>query len=168
MGETPDIRHARSAVVWLRVLSSLAWLDSALVGKDAKLSSDFLSGAELIRDVKTQFAHSALTPGIVDFLQNVVVPHARTFAMLVGVTDMVIGLLLLLGLFTKLGCVLEIGRSTWNILIAGGTSVDVIGFNSMLIVSAIIVLATGAGRRYSIDQLLLRRWPSSRVLRYLA
>ncbi|MFZ0661242.1 MAG: TQO small subunit DoxD [Acidobacteriaceae bacterium] len=168
MSEPPDIRHAQSAVVWLRVVSSLAWLDSALIGKDSKLAADFRSGAELVMDVNTHFVRSTIVPGIVSFLQDVVVPHAHAFALLVGVTDLVIGILLLFGLFTKLGCALGIGRSIWNILIAGGASFDVIGFNSMLILAAIIVIATGAGRRYSIDRFLLKRWPSSRVLRLVA
>lgn len=168
MNESPDVHRTQSAVVWLRVISSLAWLDSALVGEDAKLAHGFLSGAGLIQDVNTKFVHSAVAPGIANFLHEVVVPHAHAFAVLVGVTDLVIGVLLLIGLFTKLGCALEIGRSIWNILIAGGSTFDVIGFNSMLVTAGIIVIATNAGRRYGVDRLLLMRWRSSRLLRLLA
>ena len=49
--QLPDVCHAGSSIVWLRVISSLAWLDSALVGKDAKLSYAFLSGVELARRI---------------------------------------------------------------------------------------------------------------------
>lgn len=162
-----DIRDSRSAMVWLRVISSLAWLDSALIGQDAKLAPGFLSGAALVTDINTRFVHSAVSPGVLSFLENVVEPNAHAFAVLVGVTDLVIGILLLLGLFTKLGCALEVGRSISNLLIAGGNSPDTVGFNSMLILAAILVAATNAGRRFGVDRVLLARWPSSRLLRIL-
>jgi hypothetical protein len=41
------ILHARPAIVRLRSLSSLAWIDSAFIGKDAKLSPAFLHGGGL-------------------------------------------------------------------------------------------------------------------------
>lgn len=43
MEHAVNIRHGRAAVVWLRVISSFAWLDSAFIGKDAKISAAFLT-----------------------------------------------------------------------------------------------------------------------------
>jgi hypothetical protein len=62
---------------------------------------------------------------------------------------------------------LAILRAVTNILIAGGAGSDTIGFNVMLITAGAIVVATGAGRRYGIDAVLLTRWPSARFLRLL-
>jgi hypothetical protein len=72
-----DVCHARSSIVWLRVISSLAWLDSAFIGKDAKLSAAFLSGVELAKKVNETFVHTAVTPGVSALLHNVVLPPAR-------------------------------------------------------------------------------------------
>lgn len=162
------IRHAIGAVVFLRMMSSLAWLDSAFVGKDAKFSATFLSGAGLADSITQKFIHTALTSGVANVLQNVVLPHAATFAWLIALGDLAIGLSLSLGLFTRLGGALAIARALTNILVAGGAGPDTIGFNAMLIVAGAICIATRAGRRYGIDGVLLARWPSTAFLRLVA
>ena len=80
--EALRIDRSQMAVVWLRIISILAWLDSALIGKDAKLSSTFSSGQGLIQSVTENFEHSAVTSGVAGLLQNVVVPHAQIVAAL--------------------------------------------------------------------------------------
>ena len=164
----PDICHARSAIIWLRVISSLAWLDSALVGKDAKLSYAFLSGVELAKRIGETFVFTAVTPGVSALLRNVVLPHAQFFALLIGLGDIAIGISLSLGLFTRFGSLLAILRALTNILVAGGAGPDTVGFNVMLMATGAIGLTTGAGRRFGLDRLLLARWPDVKLLRILA
>jgi uncharacterized membrane protein YphA (DoxX/SURF4 family) len=154
-----DLCHTRSSIVWLRVISSLAWLDSAFVGKDAKLSATFLSGAELAKKVNETFIHTAVTPGVSSLLRN--------FAMMIGVGDLALGISLLFGFFTRLGGTFAIMRAVTNVLVAGGAGPDTVGFNSMLIAAGAIALATRAGRRFGIDAVLLTRWPNVRLLRFL-
>lgn len=168
MEQAPDIRHSRGAVVWLRVISSLAWLDSALIGKDAKLSAAFLSGEGLAKTIHEKLMHTALTPAIAHLLQSVVLTHAQVFAILIAFADLAIGISLLLGLFTRLGGLLAIFRAATNILIAGGAGADTVGFNAMLITAGVIFIATRAGRRYGLDGMLLTRWPSARFLRIIS
>ena len=163
-----DIQHSKSAVVWLRVISSLAWLDSAVIGKDAKMSSAFLSGDGLAERVTETFIHTAVTPGVASFLQNVVLPHVQICAVLIAFGDLVIGISLMLGFLTRVGGCLAIARAVTNILVVGGAGPDTIGFNVMLITAGVIATATGSGRRYGIDGWLLARWPSVRFLRFLA
>jgi uncharacterized membrane protein YphA (DoxX/SURF4 family) len=165
MSKLPDICHARSSIIWLRVISSLAWLDSALVGKDAKLSYAFLSGVELAKRIGETFMHTAVTPGVAALLQNVVLPHAQIFAILIGFGDLAIGISLCLGLFTRFGSALAILRALTNILVAGGAGPDTVGFNVMLMAAGAIGLTTGAGRRFGLDRLLLARWPDATLLR---
>jgi hypothetical protein len=114
------INHAVGAVVFLRIMSSLAWLDSAFVGKDAKFAAAFLSGAGLADAITQKFVNTALTPSVVNVLQNIVLPHAMIFALLIAFGDLAIGLSLFLGLFTRLGGALAIVRAITNILVAGG------------------------------------------------
>lgn len=162
------INHAVGAVVFLRIMSSLAWLDSAFVGKDAKFSAAFLSGAGLADVITQKFVHTALTPTIVNVLRNIVLPHAAIFAPLIAFSDLAAGVSLSLGLFTRLGGAIAIVRAITNILVAGGAGADTIGFNSMLIVAGVICITTRAGRSYGIDGVLLARWPSLAVLRLIA
>jgi len=168
MSKLPDIHRARSSIIWLRVISSLAWLDSALVGKDAKLSYAFLSGVELAKRIGETFVFTAVTPGVAALLRNVVLPHAQIFAISIGLGDLAIGISLSLGLFTRLGSVLAILRALTNILVAGGAGPDTVGFNVMLMAAGAIGLTTGAGRRFGLDRLLLARWPSAKLLRLVA
>jgi uncharacterized membrane protein YphA (DoxX/SURF4 family) len=164
----PGILHAVGAIVFLRIMSSLAWLDSALVGKDAKFAPAFLNGAGLADVITQKFVHTALTPGVVNVLQNIILPQVAIFAPLIAIGDLAIGLSLSLGLFTRLGGALAILRAITNILVAGGAGADTIGFNAMLIVAGVICITTGAGRFCGIDSYLLERWPSSPFLRLLA
>ena len=163
-----DIRFTAGAVIVLRIVSSLAWLDSALVGKDAKLAPDFLSGAGLNQRVASTFVHTALSPALAAFLRDTVAPHPQTFAVLIAVGDLAIGVSLLFGLLTRLGGAFAIVRAIANVLIVGGAGTDTIGFNAMLATAGAIALVTGAGRRFGLDRLLLARYPSSGLLRLLA
>jgi hypothetical protein len=52
-----DINHPVGAVVFLRMMSSLAWLDSTFIGKDAKFEPAFLSGAGLADVITKKFVH---------------------------------------------------------------------------------------------------------------
>ena len=153
--------------MWLRIVSSLAWLDSALIGPDAKLSPTFMSGAGLDTRITETFVHTG-APGVANLLQSVVLPHAQIFAGLLGFGDLAIGISLFLGLFTRLGGAFAILRALTNILVVGGAGADTQGFNVMLITAGAIVIASGAGRSYGVDSMLLARWPSAPLLRFLA
>jgi uncharacterized membrane protein YphA (DoxX/SURF4 family) len=167
VNEPVDLCHTRGSIVWLRVISSLAWLDSAFVGKDAKLSAAFLSGVELAKKINETFIHTAVTPGISALLRNLVLPNAQIFAIMIGFGDLAIGISLLFGFFTRLGGALAIIRAVTNLLVAGGAGPDTVGFNGMLIAAGAIALTTRAGRRFGIDAVLLTRWPNVRFLRFL-
>lgn len=162
------IVHSCAAVACLRAFSSLAWLSSALVGKDAKLAPSFLSGAGLTDRVSDTFVHSAIAPSIADLLRDIVLPHAQLFAILIGVGDLAIGLSLALGLFTRLGGAMAILRAMVNIAIGAKLGMDTIGFNAMLACAGAIALVTAAGRQWGVDGYLRRRWPESSVLRLVA
>ena len=165
---TALVEHAPSAVACLRMFASLAWLSSALVGKDAKLATSFLSGAGLTQRVSDTFIHSAVAPIVSEFLQNIVLPHAHLFAILIGVGDLAIGVSLALGLFTRVGGAFAILRAGVNIAIGAGLGMDTIGFNAMLAFVGAVAIVTAAGRRFGVDAYLWRRWPDSRLLLYVA
>ena len=148
-----SLRHASAAVVCLRVGSSLAWLDSAFVGKDAKWAPSFLSGAGLAERIRDTFAHSAATPQVAALLRDVVLPHAQIFAVLIAVGDSIAGICLFLGLFARLGGAVAILRACVNVAVAAGMGADAIGYNAMLALAGALVIWTDAGRIAGIDGL---------------
>jgi uncharacterized membrane protein YphA (DoxX/SURF4 family) len=149
------VLHAVAAVAWLRIFSSFGWLQSAFVGKDAKIAPDFLNGTGLATAIQTRFAHTALTPGIADFLTSFVLPHAFVFAILIALADTFAGLSLLTGFLTRVGGTVAVLRSISNICVAGVASAADLGFNEMLIVAGVICVVCAAGRVLGFDKRLV-------------
>ncbi len=162
------IVHAKAAIVWLRILSSFAWIDSAFIGKNAKLAPAFVHGPGLAQRIHDTFVHSALDPRIAHLLTTVVAPHAALFAALIAIADVAIGASLLLGLLTRFGSAVAITRAVTNILVAGGLGADTVGFNAMLAAAAAICMWTAAGRKLGLDGALINRYPKAGTLRLVA
>jgi thiosulfate dehydrogenase [quinone] large subunit len=165
-----DAVAAATGLAILRALSSYSWLSGALVGKDAKFSHDFLSGAGLasrITDPEKGFAVKALTEGVSHFLTNVVAPNAQIFAWLIALGELCVGVSLLLGIVTRLGGFFAIVQAITNILVAGGNGADTIGHNYMLALVGLVVILTAAARTYGIDGWLISRYPNARWLRFI-
>jgi uncharacterized membrane protein YphA (DoxX/SURF4 family) len=148
--------NSKSAIVWLRIVSSLAWIDSAL------------HGGELATRIQQTFVHTALDARIGQVLAWYVLPHAKFFALLIAVADVAISVSLAFGLFVRLGAAIAVLRALVNIAVAGGAGGDTVGYNGMLIVAAGICIATAAGRKFGLDRLLIERFPRMRALRLVA
>jgi hypothetical protein len=162
------IRNTKAAVVWLRICSSFAWLDSAFVGKDAKFAPAFLHGSGLVSRVHATFAHTAIDSRVAQLLSWYVVPHAALFALLIAAADAAAGVSLSLGVFVRLGAAIAILRALVNIAVAGRAGTDTIGYNLMLVVAAAICIATAAGRKFGMDSWLIDRFPRNGLLRLFA
>ena len=162
------LRNTKAAVVCLRICSSLAWLDSAFVGKDAKWAPAFIHGGGLVTRIHTTFVHTAIDARVAQVLNWYVVPHAALFALLIAVADTVAGVSLGLGVFVRLGATIAIVRALSNIVVAAGAGTDTIGYNAMLIVAAAICIATAAGRKFGLDARLVDRYPRAEALRLVA
>ena len=158
-----SLRHAPAAIAVLRIGSSLAWLESAFVGKDAKFAASFLSGAGLVERIHGTFVHTAASPRIAELLQAVVVPHAQLFAVLLAAGDAIAGISLALGLYARFGGALAILRALTNIAVAAGAGPDTIGYNAMLALAGALVIWTDAGRLAGIDGLRHGARPSRRA-----
>ena len=98
------------------------------------------------------------------FLQNTVLPHASLFATLQTYGEVVVGLGLILGLFTRLTAVIGLILSLNYGLATQWMTFGQQGFHLMLITSMIIFLVAGAGRAWGLDAVLL---PRLRALRWL-
>lgn len=102
-----------------------------------------------------------------DFLKDTVLPHASQFATLQAYGEVVVGLGLVLGLFTGLTAAIGLVLSLNYGLATQWMSFGQQGFHLLLITSMVIFIVTGAGRLWGLDELLLPRLKTSRWLRLL-
>lgn len=154
----PSSRTYGAWLALVRVLTGAAWLLHAL--------PKFMNGNSFIPP--NGFFGSYVQDGIAktagpyhDFLVNVVQPNAIVFADLVRVGELLVGVSLVLGLFTRLGGFFGI-LLPLNYMAARGAFVTAMGWSSgdaaLALLSAIsFVLPTG--RVAGIDALLTRRAP---------
>jgi hypothetical protein len=168
IGPAATVVNSKNAIVWLRILSSLAWIDGALIGKHAELTPAFLHGGDLAARIQQTFVHTALDVRIAQVLAWYVLPHAKVFAVLIAVADVAIAVSLGFGLFVRLGAAVAVLRALINIAVAGGAGSDTVGYNGMLIVAAGICIGTAAGRKFGLDRQLIERFPRMRALRLVA
>lgn len=155
------------ALVTLRIASSWSWINGAFFGKDKKIAPDFLSGAGVTSRVESFFGKSgALYPWIAHFLNTTVVNNAAFFAWLIFAGELVAGICLLLGLFTRLGGLAATLSAVLNLMAAAGGGGDSIGQNYLLLLLGLIFLIVPAGRYIGLDGVLQRR-SKARILRIL-
>jgi uncharacterized membrane protein YphA (DoxX/SURF4 family) len=89
-----------------------------------------------------------------DFLQDTVLHHASLFATLQTYGEVMVGLGLVLGLFTRLAAMIGLLLSLNYGLATQWMSFGQQGFHLLLITSMIIFLVAGAGRVWGLDKLL--------------
>jgi len=155
-----------NGMVWVRLLVGAVWLNGAL---EKLLNPQF----------PQQFAQSLKAGGFVSqapsffraFMQSVVVPNAETFAQVVRLVELSLGIALILGLLTNLAAVGSIAQSLVIMLSQGGVAfgsglgapeflnVDLI----VALLSVMILLSPGA-KSLSVDSVLAERNPALTTL----
>jgi thiosulfate dehydrogenase [quinone] large subunit len=117
---------------------------------------------EFLSTLKDCIAHAS--GPIHAFLANVVVPNQGTFAWLIVYGEMLVGVALILGLFTKAGAIGGMFLSL-NYFLVTGQYKSRLGLESlelMLFVFSLLLLALPSARTLSLD-LLLHRVPKPKV-----
>lgn len=107
------------------------------------------------------------TPFYADFLTNVVQPNPQLFAQLVVIGEWVAGILLVLGLLTRLGAIVGLLLNLNYIFMKGlpsnGGSID-----RLFGLSEIIFLLAAAGLVWGLDGMLRQQLSGNPVTRWLA
>jgi uncharacterized membrane protein YphA (DoxX/SURF4 family) len=117
-----------------------------------------LYGADYVPFVQGWIARGSVHV-YVDFLRNVVVPHAAAFRTFQLVAELAIALLLLAGLLTPLTSIIAAGF-TLNLLVASrGTPNDWWGTYVLMLAILAAVAVSQAGRTWGVDAFLARRNP---------
>ena len=90
------------------------------------------------------------------FLESVVIPHAGKFAVLVAWGEILVGVSVFLGLFTRFGAAVGIFM-VLNYTLALGLGVWVPSMESLLLWSLFTFMVCSAGRGMGVDQVLRSR-----------
>ena len=132
------------AAGWPKVLGAEA---PAWVGDRAGVAvAGFLKGAL----AKTGGDHPLVQPWYADFIRAVALPHATLFSYLVAYGELLVGLALLVGVFTRFATLMAL-MMTLSYLFAGS-----IGSNpQMLLAEAAVLFAGAAAGAYGLDRYLL-------------
>jgi len=151
-----------NVMTWVRIVTGAVWLNG---GTEKILNADF----------PTQFADSLAAGGFVaqappffqDFMKNTVIPNAELFAQVVRVSELALGLALILGLLTNLAALGSIALSVMVLLSQGGVSLgtglgapEFITINVLVAVLSLVILLSPAAKAYALDSGLARRRPS--------
>jgi uncharacterized membrane protein YphA (DoxX/SURF4 family) len=145
---------ARAALVLLRVYLGVVFLIAAV----PKLQADFTPGlAAFLEQRALEQSH----PFYRHFLQEVVLPNTQLFAVLVTWGEFLVGVLLLLGLMTRLSATIAL-LLTLNYMLAKGAWPWTPSSNDAAFAAISLALVIGAaGRTLGLDSMLARRWPRS-------
>lgn len=146
-------RHSLSV---LRILTCYPWISGAFYGKDAKVSMNFIFGNGLTERINDGFIHTAINSDMAGFLTSIVIPHASIFAFMLALGEVAAGLSFLFGLFTRLGGVIAVLHSVVNILVLWHAGPEAIGQNYLLIITAITLTLSGAGRTWGLDGMIMK------------
>jgi len=145
---------ARAALVLLRVYLGVIFLISAV----PKLRGDFAAGLAAFLE---QRAMEQSHPFYRQFLQEVVLPNTQLFATLVTWGELLVGVLLVLGLLTRLSATVALLLSL-NYMFAKGAWPWTPSSNDAAFAAISLALVIGAaGRTLGLDSMLARRWPRS-------
>ena len=95
------------------------------------------------------------------FLRATVLPHATTFSFLVMIGELVAGICLLTGTFTRLGGAVAMLLFLNYMFAKGRWFLSPDSEDAAVFFSAMVVCLGAAGRALGVDVFLVRRWPRS-------
>lgn len=150
------ILSGRNSLAFLRIFACYPWISGAFYGRDAKVSAEFIFGNGLVERINEGFIHTAINPGMVSFLTGTVIPHASVFAFMLALGEVAAGFSFLLGLFTRLGGVIAVLHSVVNILVLWNAGPEATGQNYLLIITALTLTLSGAGRTWGLDGMIIK------------
>lgn len=169
--ECPRMKHPEAWIAVLRVVAG-AWFLKAVW---TKLTIAWLAEVIPYPAVTPRFyaVHARRVSEFADgnpigwyreFLRDVVLPHAPTFATLQAYGEAAVGVGLVLGAGTALAALLGLVLSLNFGLATQWMSVGQQGFHVMLVTAMVVLLAARAGRVWGVDRLLVARWPGLRTV----
>src|SRR6266700_6422833 len=121
----------------------------------------------LRRYVESEAQHTFI-PGYKAILTNVFLTHFSLLGALVWTAELLVGITLLLGLFTRFGALLALLLSLQLYIGLAYAPGEWYWTYGMLVLLSLVLLAVPAGRRLGLDQLLASRFQTSTASRFIA
>ena len=144
------------SAIWLalvRIFVGYIWLNAAI---------EKIEGGTFVATIgKTLAAFASKNPYGFEkaFLTNIAIPNATLFGTLSMYGELLVGLALLLGIFSELGAVAGLFMSLNFYFAAGWTGASTESLNLVLAGVQVILLLSGAGKVLSVEQALYDRLP---------
>ena len=152
------VTNAAVSVLLVRLFLAYEWLNSG-TGKIQNIMTDpnaYFGG--LSKVFGAVWAKSNPYPFISDFLANTAAANASTFVTIIAVTEVLVGLSLLLGVMTRVGAFAGIVMNVIFYLAAGHTSPSTAGINLVMIGAQLAMIIAPGGRVLGLDAILHRKF----------
>jgi thiosulfate dehydrogenase (quinone) large subunit len=145
---TGEVVRTLYALAGLRILLGVLWLANL----SWKLPPDFgKNDAEgLLYTFRLAEKHAVIGP-LQDIMREVVIPHFTLFGWLVFLAELVAGVLLLLGLWTRVGALIGLMQSLAITLLVVRAPDEWVWTYVMFVAIGLVVLITPSGSRLSLD-----------------
>jgi thiosulfate dehydrogenase [quinone] large subunit len=143
-----EVARTLYALAGLRILLGVVWLANLTW----KLPPDFgKSDAEgLLYDFRLGERYAVIAP-LRDVTRDVVIPHFTLFGWLVFLAELTAGVLLLLGLWTRVGALVGLLQSIAITLLVVRAPSEWVWTYVMFVAIGLVVLVTPSGSRLSLD-----------------
>lgn len=150
-----------NGMTWVRIVAGAVWLNG---GIEKLLNPEF----------PAQFADSLAAGGFVSqappffrgFMEGTVVPNAELFAQVVRVSELALGIALILGLLTNFAAVGSIVLSAMILLSQGGVRLgtglgapEFVTINVLVALLSLLIILSPAAKTFSLDSRLVKRSP---------
>ena len=151
---SPGGAEAVWALVGLRIFMGVLWLDNLLWKLPPDFGRDAAEG--LLYNFRRAEEHAVL-PFLRSFVHDVVIPNYTLFGWLVFLVELTAGILLTLGLFTRVGALVGSVQALIITLLAVRAPHEWFWTYAMFIAINLVLLLTPAAERLSVDAWLSRR-----------
>jgi thiosulfate dehydrogenase [quinone] large subunit len=154
------LTNAAVSVLLLRLFLAYEWLNSG-AGKIESILVDpnaYFGGLSKVFGVV--WAKTNPYPFMTNFLTNTAAPNASTFVTLIAITEVLVGLSLLLGLLTRVGALGGIVMNLIFYFAAGHTSPSTAGINLIMVGAQLAMIIAPGGRVFGLDAILRRKFAS--------
>ena len=148
-----QLRRTQGALAALRMLLGVLWLSNLLW----KLPPDFGRYDDRGLLYSFRLAERYAVGPLADLVHDVVIPHFTLFGWLVFVVEASAGILLLLGLATRLGALIGLGQAVAITLLVGNAPDEWRWGYALFIAVHVLLLSTPCAARFSLDATRARR-----------
>jgi len=157
-GVQVPLTNAAISVLVIRLFLAFEWLNSGTGKIQSIVTNPDAYFGGLSKVFATVWAKTNPYSLMADFLTNTAASNAPAFVTAIAVTEVLVGLSLLLGILTRVGAFGGIVMNVIFYLVAGHTSPSTAGINLIMIGSELAMMVAPGGRVLGLDAILHRKF----------